>query len=653
MLDFGDIASQLQNPSTPRRIVPVLRYISRESQKETVSSLEKNQLIHISKNLTRSSSGFDAWCGVNILGALLLDKNFCVQKGAEVLDLLCNTVGKNVTDRKLLRSCLRCIERVLGAFWLDPSHSRDLLTQRLPILIGLCSTALSKDPGVTSRILQSIIIHHPTISRPFINDLYKLTFGIIKAGPIDHLPFQNVLRLPPAIAMVEKEEPQKHWSAYLASILHEMVLTFSIFENFMNIGEMEYMRAMFENFSISERLELFPPLQIEASSSSSLMQIFERFHKLISILEVTLASPTSDSVQIPVGLIMKITEGILSVNVALCHFKAHFRGDKAKDDVLQNLLEVQISLLNVIRSLEARLKGFVVPYSHRLLELYEHQARCLRRYKSDHNVAHLDSTVLIEAAGALMCLVGFFPHATHIASVVTIAIDDAKIDIKSHAKLSKFHTSKDFLRHSFSSIRRRSGMTFFDKVSRFSSVPYTTIGIITRQFLEQWILFSDSFLGQDTRFTTEWSQIVLSLANNGPSSLPLLRHLKYDDDLASVMASPRFPCNVLRVQSEDFDSSGPDHPENLSSKRGLSASPALLKKAKLEMMKYDVSDPSKNSSKRGVIQLTPCIDHEVRATVELLPIENVTANVTSSSEDEDEIEIPTLQMETDSEDDSH
>ncbi|PVH16115.1 uncharacterized protein CXQ87_003979 [Candidozyma duobushaemuli] len=348
MLDFGDIASQLQNPSTPRRIVPVLRYISRESQKETVSSLEKNQLIHISKNLTRSSSGFDAWCGVNILGALSLDKNFCVQKGAEVLDLLCNTVGKNVTDRKLLRSCLRCIERVLGAFWLDPSHSRDLLTQRLPILIGLCSTALSKDPG--------------------------------------------------------KEEPQKHWSAYLASILHEMVLTFSIFENFMNIGEMEYMRAMFENFSISERLELFPPLQIEASSSSSLMQIFERFHKLISILEVTLASPTSDSVQIPVGLIMKITEGILSVNVASCHFKAHFRGDKAKDDVLQNLLEVQISLLNVIRSLEARLKGFVVPYSHRLLELYEHQARCLRRYKSDHNVAHLDSTVLIEAAGALMCL---------------------------------------------------------------------------------------------------------------------------------------------------------------------------------------------------------------------------------------------------------
>ncbi|PSK39225.1 hypothetical protein C7M61_001828 [Candidozyma pseudohaemuli] len=435
MLDFGDITSQLQRPSTCHRIVPVLKYISRESQKENVSSTEQNQLIQISKILIRSSSGFDAWCGTNILGALLCDKNFCVQKGAEVLDIVCNTVGKNFTDRKLLRSCLRCIERVLEAFWLDPSLSRDLVTQRLPSLIGLCSTALSKDPGVTSRILQSIITHHPTTSRPFINDLYKLTFGIIKTGPIDHSPVQNVLRLPPTIAMVEKQEPQKHWSAYLASILHEMVSTFSIFENFMTIGEMEYMRAMSENFSSSERIVLFPPLQIEATSSSSLMQIFERFHKLISILQATLASPTSDSVQIPVGLIMKISEVILSVNIALCHFKAHFRGDKAKDVVLQNLLEVQISLLNVIRSLEARLKGFIVPYSHRLLELYEHQARCLRKYKADHSVAHLDLTMLIEAAGALMCLVGFFPHATHIASVVRIAIDHAKIDMKSQDKL--------------------------------------------------------------------------------------------------------------------------------------------------------------------------------------------------------------------------
>lgn len=651
MLEISDIASQLQNPSTVPRIVPVLRYISSESQKANVSSLEKNQLIHISKNLTRSISGFDTWCGVNILGALLLDRNFCVQKGAEVLDLLCNTVGKNVTDRMLLRSCLRCIERVLRVFWLDVSLSREILTQRLPILIGLCSTALSRDPGVTSRILQSIITHHPTTSRPFINQLYKLTFGIIKTGPIDCLPFQNVLILPPTVAMVEKEEPQKRWSAYLTSILYEMVLTFSIFENFVNIGEIEYMRAMFENVPISDRVALFPPLQIEASSSSSLMQISERFKKLISILEVTLASHTSDSVQIPVGRIMKITEVILSLNIALCHFKAHFRGDKAKDVVLQNLLEVQNSLFNVIRSLEARLKGFVVPYSHRLLELYEHQARCFRRYKSDHSVTHLDFTMLIEAAGALMCLVGFVPHASHIASVVTIAIDDAKIGIQSHAKIS-FHNSKDSLMHNFSKIGRQSGMTFFDKVSRFSSVPHTTIGIITRQFLEQCILFSDSFPGQDTRFTSDWSQILLNLANNGPSSLPLLRNLKYYDDLASVTASPRFPGNILRVQSEDFDSNGPDHSGNLSSKRILSASPALVKKAKLEMMKYDAFDSNDNTSKRSKIELTPRIDHKATATFELLPIENMPSNISFSSEDEDEIEIPTLQMETESEDDS-
>lgn len=650
MLDFDDVILHLLNPSAFPKVVLTLRHISQEMRNENASNLEKTQLLHTAKRLAKSNSTYDSWCGINIIIALLFDQTFCLQSSADVLDILITLMGASILiDRRLLRSCLRCSKKVLEAFWVAPSHSREDLTHRLPQLISVCLKQIHQDPDMTSCIIQSIIRNHPTTSRPFINEVCNQAFGVITAEAFSHSFSCPVLSIPPTVFMVEKLDPQNHWLEYIKNLLNEVYLTFSVFENFIAFDQLKSLKSFVGNAAERRNYITFPHLEIEANSLKSLMQISERLKHLFSLLERALHTPTGDSVQIPIGHIVSLSEIISSLCLTLSDFQPHLRSSLVKKSVCVVLLQAQESVFKFLGVLECRLKGFILPYSSRLLETFDHQARTLKRIVHFMDIDRRDPSKLLQAAGHLLCMIGYLSNADGISSLFILAGEELRIRMSGGAVLK---TSRSF--KLTSQAENLNMLAYLNMFTLYSAIPQSFAGTTMKEFLTSRVLSTESTVGQNSYASWGWAKVLSNLHKAASFPLPMMKDLLDDDQIPTLLTNSRLPSSVFRsVPQDDVDVVLSD--AGNVKKRIAASRPTGHKKSKLDTVDLD---------RRKTFEAPSLAPREAFATFgdeqqdlrvqddrrEPQPSED--AGPDSPDSTQEEIEIPTLQIETDSESES-
>lgn len=651
MLDFDDVVLHLLNPSACQRMVLTFRHISQEMRSHNASNSEKTQLLHTAKRLAKSNSAYDSWCGINVLIALLMDQTFSLQYSADILDLLIHLMGaSSLIDRRLLRSCLRCSKKILEAFWAAPTHTREDLTHRLPQLISVCLKQIQQDPYMTSCIIQSIIRNHPTTSRPFINKICKEAFGVITSETFSHSFSGPVLCLPPTVYMAEKLDPQNHWLEYIKSLLNEINLTFSVFENFIIFDQLESLKPFAGNITESYNSISFPHLEIEANSLESLMQISERLEHLFSLLEMTFRTSTGDSVHIPIGNIVSFSEIISSLCLTLADFQPHLRSSLVKKSVCIVLLQAQESVFKFLGMLECRLKGSILPYSSRLLEIFDHQARSLKRIANSMDIGRRDPSKLLQAAGHLLCLIGYSANVDGISSLLTLAVEEMRVGMSGGADLGNVRSFE--LTSQVDNLRM---LAYLNMFTLHSAIPQSFAGTTMKKFLTSRVLTKESTTGQDSSASRGWVKVLSNLAKSASSPIPMMRELLDDDQIPTLLTNSRLPLSVFRgVSQEDTEIvttvGGNDR------KRISPFYPTEHKKSKLNTVDLDRRETFEAASlvlREGLNTFggdsqdlrVPDNRRESRLSEEAEPD-------SPDSTHEEEIEIPILQMETDSESES-
>ncbi|PVH21604.1 hypothetical protein CXQ85_000586 [Candidozyma haemuli] len=130
MLDFESVTLHLEEPIQHGSLVADFVFISDQLMSQNVTNTERTRLFNLAKHLTRSNINYNTWCGINLIYIMLLDKSFCHKYGAEVLDLLYQIMETSMmSDKKLLKSCLRTAAKVFDLLVSDADFSREQTCQ--------------------------------------------------------------------------------------------------------------------------------------------------------------------------------------------------------------------------------------------------------------------------------------------------------------------------------------------------------------------------------------------------------------------------------------------------------------------------------------------------------------------------------------------
>lgn len=650
----------LRNTSQCGSIARQIHAISLTAIQDSTSPKERKALLNFASSLCGSSSLTDVWCGINILYVLALDKSSCLTYGSGILDILISVMKSPEFNNKIIiKASLRCLLKVTAILRGDSVLTREVITPKLSLIIDTSLHIFDTSPSVVADALGIFVKSHPTTCRPYLTKIRSKLVEIIATKEYyDSSRWYSLLALLSIILMAEKENPQAHWGNFTNNLIGEILATVLILENFLTCSSDSTLKPLLDEHRASDATFLCAPLKIEVDSSSSIMQIARRLRHLLTIFTLFLVSGTDDLIQIPVGKIIQMVNAICSVNFGISEIRPQFRDNGVKSSLNVLLRDIQNCSMRFGSSVLNTIGGFFIPYSARLLETINLNAKSFIG-SGNHNVCQ---TNYVEASllfvGLLISLEGHFLRSSEISSILSLTTTGVKIfgskqnslndEVTISGREATFACKSLFTnpQNLCSSIS-----IFYEIMASHSFIPQETFCSVFKDFTERAITLLDFCSIDNGDEMSRFHLSVINMSKHSAAPIALMRSLDLSDQLSNAIINPILPNQKLSANL--FNSGNEATSPRNSYKRSLDLSLEDITNG-AKKLKPETFDPDLSLSKPEVKLQNSSLaktEKEIKPYTKLISFGSSThvQHVDEAdSEGEQDIEIPSLVIGEDS-----
>lgn len=686
---------------TPVSLIPVLQTLHAESADiSTISKVDLKHLTNRSIGLLKKHDPHSVWCGVNIINVLIDNSVVLTSEGSVIfLSLLKVWSLSEGKIEAISRSIVECLNKLCKNIRGKPTLTREVLTPNLGPLITAYFDRIEELPSFIVPSLQTLILEHPTTSRPFGNKIKAKLLEFIGRDQFITYPEQlrfAICSLLATLTVIEKDGPEKFWAQDVNRILSNISRTLSVYSSFLSVSEDDDTTRVLKEISELDSNEIFPPLHIDVNEPTSILSISTRVALLFDILKGYLFLRTSFAVAVPLGKIISILDLSFSINPKFVPFKRELRDATAKEYVQISLTKTHQFALEVLSALPTHFSTSLIPHLANVfasLELLIFLQK--NRIDAEKVLEHEEfSCDIIATTSRYLSLVAYLKDFSQINRIVDLALflvqtrstpaskTEVKANSSSHSKSARKNAKKngpvvlaDLLSHEH----------LFKK-----SVPYTTRSIVLQFFsivirkapvaptqynkLIKFIVLEAVSLKGKSKYATIPNDIkdvlVSALLHPGANSASIysLASSLVSSPLLSFVQNPRFPPLPVTVknvaQDMDEEESEDEISEPISKRQKLVSSVTNFDDAKPAIPVDEVAQAPehmifKETKVEEVVseQRAETVIEEKIQIVEAKkdkdePIQLPEAPVVEEDDESDggsEIEIPDLDMDSDSE----
>lgn len=572
---------------TPASIVPILQTLHAENA--AISSISKVDLKHLTSRsigLLNKHEPHSLWCGVNIINVLIDNSVILTSEGSVIfLALLKVWTTPEARNETISRSIVECLDKLCRNIRGKPTLTREVLTPNLGPLFTAYLERLAETPSLIVPSLQTLIIEHPTTSRPFGN---KIKAKILEIIALDlFMTFPTTLRssmcsLLARLTVIEKDGPEKHWAQDLNRIISNIARTLSIYLSILSISEDDDNSRALKELSNLDTTEIFGLLHIDINEPMSFFSISTRVALLLELLKGYLLLRTSFAVVVPIGQIISILDVAFAINTKFVQFKRELRDETAKKYIQITLIRIHQSALDVLTALPDHFSLSLVPHMANVLASLELLIFLQKNRIDSEKVLANEQFMcdIVACTSSYLALTSYIKDFSQVSRIVDLAlflveprvVATAKADVSSnsvprHSKSARKNAKKngpvvlaDLLSHEHLFRKRVPDATrlivleFFTNIIRKSPVAPTQYNkIIKFIVIEAVQLKGKSKYGTIPKEVKDVLVAALLHPGSNSASIYSIASSIASSPLLSLVQNPRFPPLPIMVRNNAQD----------------------------------------------------------------------------------------------------
>lgn len=371
----------------------LLKLLSNPTIINSASAVDQQTLLTRVTTLLKSNHNITRWKATKIFTVcllhpiLLLSSNTANSIAAlvKILESKCFISDfQNPGQRELvtLKSTAECIDFVLDQIRGKPTLTREVLTPKLPTIIGSLIEATTFIPDVTIPILSKLLITNTTTFRPFGTKFENVLKNILNNGDnlakVDSRLRCMLLKSLALVSFVLSRERQADaWRENVNALILEIKSVISIYEACLELsGDSDY-NSKFQNLpklpeDMSSIKMIFGSLSIDINESPvEIFKVSQRINILCELLLAYIELNTPTAVTIPFGHYITIGEILSSLNTGFTPVKKDIRDQATREMIEQSVIESKLAGINILNTLVKKFKGELYPHSYQILAILD------------------------------------------------------------------------------------------------------------------------------------------------------------------------------------------------------------------------------------------------------------------------------------------
>lgn len=371
----------------------LLKLLANPSMINSSSTVDQQTLLTRVVTLLKSNHSITRWKAAKLFTVCLLHPILLLSSHTgnaiaalvKILESKCFITNfENPTQQELvtLRSTVDCVGFVLDQIRGKPTLTREVLTPKLPHIIGSLIEVTVLIPEHTIPVLSKLLMTNTTTFRPFGTKFENSLKNILNDGD-NYTKLNAELRsmLLKSLALVSfilsREKQADLWKENVTDLISEIKSVVSIYEACIELSQdsdyltkLNYLPKLPED--ISKLKMVFGSLSIDINESPvEIFKVSQRLSILTDLLLAYIEISTPTSVSIPFGNYITIGEILGSLNTNFTPVKRDIRDPATREMVEQAVIESKLAGIKILKTLINKFKGELYPHMYRILAILD------------------------------------------------------------------------------------------------------------------------------------------------------------------------------------------------------------------------------------------------------------------------------------------
>ncbi|TID30445.1 hypothetical protein CANINC_000956 [Pichia inconspicua] len=371
----------------------LLQLIANPSVINYASTVDQQTLFIRIITLLKSNHSITRWRGTKLLTVALLHPVLLLSANTgnaivalvKILETKCfinNT--ENPTEREIitLKSTVECIGFILDQIRGKPTLTREVLTPKLPHIIGALVEVTDLIPRYTLPVLNSLLTLNTTTFRPFGTKFENVLKNILNNGEnLEKVDDDLRISLMRSLALVSfilsREKQGEKWRENVNDLILELKSVISIYEALVELtNDDEYKSKLHSLPNLPQDLNkmnlVFGTLNIDINNSATeIFKVSQRIHAIVDLLVAYIEINPPTAVSIPLGHYVILGEILASFNTSFTPIKSDIRDQNTRKMIEQSLVEAKHAGVKILKSLIKRFGGNLFPYVYEILAILD------------------------------------------------------------------------------------------------------------------------------------------------------------------------------------------------------------------------------------------------------------------------------------------
>lgn len=277
-----------------------------------------------------------------------------------------------------LRSTVDCLGFILDQIRGKPTLTREVLTPKLPVVIGSLIDVIILVPENAIPILSKLLITNTTTFRPFGAKLECALKNILNNGEnwakLDNDLRSMVLRSLALVSfIISRDKQADSWKENVNALILEIKSVISIYEAFLELSDDDEYSSKFNSLpKLPENIQssklIFGSLSVDINESPlEIFKVSQRIDILIELLLAYVKITTPGAVTIPFGHYITIAGILSSFNTSFTPVKKDIRDAATRELIEQSVIEVKHSGAKILEFLVQKFHGELYPHMYGVL----------------------------------------------------------------------------------------------------------------------------------------------------------------------------------------------------------------------------------------------------------------------------------------------
>lgn len=371
----------------------LLKLLANPSIINSASAVNQETLLTRISTLLKSNHSFIRWKATKLITislthpVLLLSNHTTnvISALVKILDSKCFIANyENPGQRELvtLRSTADCLGFVLDQIRGKPTLTREVLTPKLPGIIGSLVETIVLIPESAIPVLAKLLITNTTTFRPFGSKLETALKNLLNNGDnwskIGSDLRSMVLKSLALVSFILSREKQaSSWKENVDAVILELKSVISIYEAFLELSnDTEYivkfdsLPKLPENMANSKLI--FGSLSIDINETPiAIFKVSQRIEILSDLLLAYIEITTPSAITVPFGNYLSIAEILGGLNLNYTPVKRDIRDVATRELIEQSVSEAKLSGIKILQAFAEKFPGELYPHMYDILALLD------------------------------------------------------------------------------------------------------------------------------------------------------------------------------------------------------------------------------------------------------------------------------------------